>query len=216
MVVGNRLKLRHVDPLQERAQPKRFGRRRAARTRGQRVAGVENHRAAVLHERGDARARLGLGLRQPGDDRPIDQRIESEFVARRIERRPARQARPKCGKPAPASAPSARASRFRRPTRRRSRHRRAGSTGPHPCRDRRSARLLRLGPGAGQRPGQARRRAQGQRRALLCGAKARRPTSQIETSASIIRPTRAAGSSQRRRSIGGAIASAPSCTTSGP
>ena len=85
VVVGNRLKLRHVDPLQERAQPKRLGRRRPARTRGQRVARVENHRAAVFHERGDARARLGLGLRQPGDDRPIDERIESEFVARRIE-----------------------------------------------------------------------------------------------------------------------------------
>ena len=31
-------------------------------------------------------ASLGLGLRQPGDDRPIDERIEGEFVARRIER----------------------------------------------------------------------------------------------------------------------------------
>ena len=86
VVVGDGLKLWNVHPLQKSPQPERLGRRRPSRTRGQRVARIENHSATVLHERGDARTRLGLGLRQPGDDRPIDERIESEFVAPRIQR----------------------------------------------------------------------------------------------------------------------------------
>ena len=85
MVVRHRLELRHVDAFEECAQPERLRRRRPARTRDQRVARVENHRAAVFHVRGDARARLRLWLRHSSDDRPVDQRIERQFVARRIE-----------------------------------------------------------------------------------------------------------------------------------
>ncbi len=63
-----------------------FGRRRSAGARRQRVARVEHHRAALLHVGGDARDRARRRLRPPGDDRPVDQRIEAQFVARGIER----------------------------------------------------------------------------------------------------------------------------------
>ena len=106
VVVGNRLKLWNIHPLEKSPQPERLGRRRPSRTRGQRVARVENHSAAVLHKRGDARTRSGLGLRQPGDDRPIDERIESEFVAPRIQRRGIGKFQRRCGRRAPASAQS--------------------------------------------------------------------------------------------------------------
>ncbi len=50
-----------------------------------RVAGVEQHRAALLHIGVDARERLARGLRRARHDRPVDQREEGELVARRIE-----------------------------------------------------------------------------------------------------------------------------------
>ena len=88
VVARHRLELGNVERGQDGAQ------RQHARTAGvaagagrrlDRVAGVEQHRAALLHVGVDARERLARRLRRARHDRPIDQRKEGKLVAREIE-----------------------------------------------------------------------------------------------------------------------------------
>src|SRR5204862_448758 len=65
--------------------PQRRSAGAGARRSLERVARVEQHRAALLHVSVDVLERLARGLCCARDDRPIDQRIERKLVARGIE-----------------------------------------------------------------------------------------------------------------------------------
>ena len=88
MVAPHRLELGNVERGENGAQapacPGRGYRRRPGR-RLDRIAGVEQHRAALLHIGVDMLERLARRLWCARHDRPIDQRIEGKLVARGIE-----------------------------------------------------------------------------------------------------------------------------------
>ena len=84
MVRRHALQFRHIDAGQQLPEPSRFGGRRAVRSRHQRVACVKHHGAALLHEFGQ----FGDGncgrLRLFGGNWPVEQRVEGQFIPRRI------------------------------------------------------------------------------------------------------------------------------------
>ena len=88
VIARDRLEFGNVERGQNAAQRDHAGAAGFAagtRRRHHRVAGVEQHGAALLHVGVDARQRLRRRLRRVRHDRPIDQREEREFVARNVE-----------------------------------------------------------------------------------------------------------------------------------
>ena len=88
VVARHRLELGNVERREDRAQRRHAGAAGVAARTGRRldgVARVEQHGAAALHVGVDEFQRLARRLRRARHDRPVDQRIERELVARRIE-----------------------------------------------------------------------------------------------------------------------------------
>ncbi len=86
MVRRHRFQRRHVEIAENVAQP--LGRRTGrigADAVGELVAGVEQDRAALLHIGIDARDRRLARHRGCRVDRPIDQRVEGQFVLRDVD-----------------------------------------------------------------------------------------------------------------------------------
>ncbi len=85
MIERDLLELRDVERRQHVAQVASLGADRAVRAGVEGVAGVENHRSAALHiavELADG----GFARDRPiGGDGPVEQRIERQFVPRRID-----------------------------------------------------------------------------------------------------------------------------------
>ena len=88
VIARDRLEFGNVERGENAAQRDHAGTARFAAGTGRRhhrVAGVEQHRAALLHVGVDARQRVRRRLGGIGHDRPVDQREERQFVARDVE-----------------------------------------------------------------------------------------------------------------------------------
>ena len=88
VIARHRLEFGDVERGQDFAQFEHARAARLAAGAGRRhdgVAGIEQHGAALLHIRVDALERRLGGPRGAGHDRPVDQRIEGELVARDVE-----------------------------------------------------------------------------------------------------------------------------------
>ncbi len=136
VIVRRGLERRHVDAVEERAQPQGFRRRGAFGARGQARRACRTGpflRSSCRRQDAPAPAVKAAAAARRSANRSGDRRRVRRAPDRR---RSVRRDQPTCGPTTRASARRGRAARSRRPSRRLSRHRRAGRRAPTPCRGR--------------------------------------------------------------------------------